>query len=274
MLIEVDTRNKERVTRPSLSIVIPVYKNYHMLDRCIESIDPHNVTIEVIIVDDTPNEEKQTIDLNRFDVEFQIRLFVNKRNRGVTYSRNKGYRLSIYDYVVFLDSDDMLVQDAIINISNEIIMDDVLVALFRTKTKESFFVGSRCKRKVYYDSLGLLETYSLGECLVVVKRVSNARPFIGFYRGHELAGVLRFCNRIRHKKYILISEFVARVYMDDNIESISKGDNLRHRMDKLACGHMYVLKTIYLRKGIGVLFFTWGLRYLYRKSQAILYRYV
>lgn len=104
----------------SICFVIPVYKSYYLLERCILSIleQKENYNLNIIIVDDTPVECR--MDIKKYTDYSEISILYNTKNMGVTYSRNKGWFYSTSDYVVFLDSDDYLFKNAISNIFYEI----------------------------------------------------------------------------------------------------------------------------------------------------------
>lgn len=97
------------MSRPSICVVVPVYKAETTLDRCVESILHQQVTggIGCILVDDgSPDASGAMCDAwaardNRVRV-------IHQDDLGVSSARNAGMALADSEYLVFLDSDDAL----------------------------------------------------------------------------------------------------------------------------------------------------------------------
>ena len=92
-----------------ISIIIPNYNKAKYISKTINSLKSQTFQKwECIIIDDFSNDEsidiinKTTINDNRFIV------FKNDKNRGASYSRNYGLKKVKGDFVLFLDSDDIL----------------------------------------------------------------------------------------------------------------------------------------------------------------------
>lgn len=88
-----------------VSVVIPAYDRADLLEITLESLSNQiNIEFEVIVVDD--NSEGETIHdvCKKFDDVIYLK---NETNMGAQVSRNKGVEHSKYDYIAFLDSDDI-----------------------------------------------------------------------------------------------------------------------------------------------------------------------
>lgn len=104
-----------------LSIIIPCYNSEKYLKNCLNSfcnqIKKYN-KIEVIIVDDASVDETSKI-LKIYNKKFKfIKVFKNKQNLGVSLSRNLAIKKSKGKYILFLDSDDEIINHSIINLLN------------------------------------------------------------------------------------------------------------------------------------------------------------
>jgi len=97
-----------------LSIVIPVYNSQKYLRLCLNSICTQIKTnIEVILVDDASKDNSKKI-CNLFVKKFNfVKLLSNKKNQGVSLSRNLGINFSKGKYLLFLDSDDELSKNSV-----------------------------------------------------------------------------------------------------------------------------------------------------------------
>lgn len=93
---------------PKVSVVIPVYNRAGFLPETIQSIVSQSFSdFEVIVVDDG------STDNTRDSVSSLPVRYVWQENQGASIARNKGFELAKGTYVVFLDSDDVLLKDAL-----------------------------------------------------------------------------------------------------------------------------------------------------------------
>ena len=95
-------------TKPMLSIIVPCYNYAHFLPECIESIRKQTYkNIEIIVVNDGSTDD--TIPVCR---KLGVRC-VTKKNGGLSSARNAGIREAKGEYIMCLDADDILPDDAI-----------------------------------------------------------------------------------------------------------------------------------------------------------------
>jgi len=94
------------------SIIITCYNRENLISRCIRSaLHQKNVNryeYEIIVVDDFST-DKSLEKINEFDN--LIRIKKNKKNYGLSFSRNAGLKKAKGKYVVMLDSDDFLAEN-------------------------------------------------------------------------------------------------------------------------------------------------------------------
>lgn len=95
-----------------LTVIIPVYKTEHTLDRCIESVLSQVVPdgMEVILVDDGSPDNCPALCDAWAGRDSRIRV-IHQQNRGLGAARNAGLNIATGDYVTFIDSDDYLATD-------------------------------------------------------------------------------------------------------------------------------------------------------------------
>ena len=93
-----------------LSIIIPVYNEEKFLERCLSSIQMRD-DVEVIAIDDGSTDKSIEV-LEKYAAP-RFRIYENEKNRGVSFTRNKGVYYSAGDYVIFLDADDALAPDGV-----------------------------------------------------------------------------------------------------------------------------------------------------------------
>lgn len=98
---------KRSRTRPTVSVVIPVYNVKPYLRECVASVlSQQGVPLEVILVDDGSTDGSSAIcdSLERSDERVSV---VHQQNGGLSSARNTGVRVAVGEYVLFLDSDDL-----------------------------------------------------------------------------------------------------------------------------------------------------------------------
>lgn len=94
-----------------LSIVIPVYNVEQYLQSCVQSVLAQTYQdLQVILVDDGSTDSSGILcdQLAQQDSRIQV---VHKENGGLSSARNAGLKVATGDYVAFLDSDDVYLQN-------------------------------------------------------------------------------------------------------------------------------------------------------------------
>ena len=94
---------------PTVNAIIPAFNAETTIQRAIDSVLKSNVEgLKVIVIDDCSTDKTNLIcrEIN----DDRLILITNKKNFGVSYSRNKGLEFKS-DYVAFLDADDYWYQD-------------------------------------------------------------------------------------------------------------------------------------------------------------------
>lgn len=98
---------------PKISIVVPVFNAEKYLHQCLDSVVAQTFTDwECILVDDGSTDSSGAICAEYAEIDSRFRV-LHKKNAGVSSARNYGINCSIGDYMMFVDSDDSLPQDAL-----------------------------------------------------------------------------------------------------------------------------------------------------------------
>ncbi len=95
-----------------LSIIIPVYNVEKYVEKCVKSVmrDSYNEYIEVILIDDGSTDLSGRI-CDKLETFYKNIKVIHKNNEGLSEARNVGLSCAKGDYVMFLDSDDMIVSE-------------------------------------------------------------------------------------------------------------------------------------------------------------------
>ena len=99
--------------KPLISIIVPVYNAEKYLSRCINSILLQSFqSFEVILIDDGSSDNSGLI-CDKFSVEDNRVRVLHTENYGVVHARERGVHNSCGEYIVFVDADDTLCENAL-----------------------------------------------------------------------------------------------------------------------------------------------------------------
>lgn len=91
-----------------VSIIVPVYNAEKYLDDCLKSIITQTYkNLEIILINDGSTDNSLKVCYKYKEIDERI-VVVNNKNHGVSYSRNCGIKIATGNYIVFIDSDDII----------------------------------------------------------------------------------------------------------------------------------------------------------------------
>ena len=112
-----------------ISVIVPVYNEEKHVERCIQSVLMQTYDdFELLLVDDGSKDASGEICDKYADKEPRIRVF-HIENGGVSRARNYGIAQSSGEWLMFLDSDDVLYPDAVEKMYVKIKSDEDLMAV-------------------------------------------------------------------------------------------------------------------------------------------------
>lgn len=105
-----------------ISVIIPIYNVQEFLEDCIDSVlaqtiihrelnDGYERNLQIILVDDGSTDDSAKI-AKRYANDFENVEYVYEENQGLGHARNYGCQFAEGDYIIFLDSDDMVTPKA------------------------------------------------------------------------------------------------------------------------------------------------------------------
>lgn len=149
----------------SISIIIPIYNTELYLNDCLNSV--LNQTFhpsEIILINDGSTDSSQDI-ISDFSSNNNYNIKVHRqKNSGLSNARNKGISMATGDYLLFLDSDDMIVPTTL-----ELLHKQVL------KTNADIIIGNAL---YYYDDENQIPCYNRPENLKIVDQISGVNCFV------------------------------------------------------------------------------------------------
>lgn len=189
-----------------VSIIVPVYKVEKYLDRCVESIVNQTYRdIEIILVDDGSPDNCPSMCDAWAEKDSRIKV-IHKKNGGLSEARNVGIKAATGEYLLFVDSDDMLDRDAALNLESYADDADLIVAEATIYEIDGTIV--------HEDHTNLIENcvYTGGE--IAVKAISKGEWFAPacynmYRRDFLLQNELFFIVGILHED----NEFQTRLFL-------------------------------------------------------------
>ena len=102
----------------TISVIVPVYKVEKYIRRCLESVidqEDDRFMIECLIVDDcSPDNSMTIVDeviCNYRGTSIHFKIIKHEVNKGLSAARNSGILASTGDYLYFIDSDDLILEN-------------------------------------------------------------------------------------------------------------------------------------------------------------------
>lgn len=119
---------------PLVSILIPVYGVERYITRCLESVARQTYkNLEVILVDDcTPDKSIEIAKnyINTSSLRDKTRIIYHENNLGLSAARNTAVAVAKGDYVLHLDSDDLIKEDTVSEVVSVSIENNADAVLF------------------------------------------------------------------------------------------------------------------------------------------------
>lgn len=137
--------------RPTVSVIVPVYRAEEYLNRCVDSILAQTFTdFEVILVDDGSPDHCGEIcdDYARRDP--RVRAF-HKENGGVSSARNMGLNHAQGEWIAFVDADDWVLSHYL-----ETILVGKDTDIIITNEFSIGFIDKKKPLKICYARIGIL----------------------------------------------------------------------------------------------------------------------
>ena len=110
---DVFSENRSREIRYDLTIIVPVYNSENWLKECMESIvlQKTKYSFQIIAIDDGSTDRSGQI-LNQYIKNPCVEV-IRQENKGYSGARNAGLERVKSKYIMFVDSDDVLLPNAI-----------------------------------------------------------------------------------------------------------------------------------------------------------------
>lgn len=113
-------------SRDLISIIVPVYNVEIYLTECVRSIlNQTYKNIEILLIDDGSSDNSGVLCENLAKQDDRIKVF-HKENGGLSDARNYGIEKAVGEFIMFVDSDDLVSESIVDNLYNMIVSDKEL----------------------------------------------------------------------------------------------------------------------------------------------------
>ena len=94
--------------KPLISVIVPVYNVVPYLDACLDSIKQQTYqNLEIIVVEDCSTDHSKQL-LTPHLADPRVKLIQHAKNGGLSAARNTGMAAATGEYILFVDSDDII----------------------------------------------------------------------------------------------------------------------------------------------------------------------
>ena len=186
--------NPAQVLRPKVTVYVPCRQYARYLEQCLQSLARQTLTDwEAILIDDASTDGSPAL-MEAFRARFpeRVRVLLNAQPQGLRANANAALELARGEYVMRLDADDYLDENALLVLAGYLDRDPDIGLAYPNWTyidDDGGFIGQE-RRKRLWDETHVPDLPAHGACTLVRRRVLKA---IGGYEtdlpaqdGHEL----------------------------------------------------------------------------------------
>jgi len=155
------------ISRPRISVIIPVYNSAQYIKRCLDTVLNQTLTdIEVILVDDGSKDQSPLI-CDEYQARDKRIKVIHQKNGGTGFARNNGLKIATGEYISFVDSDDYIKPDMYEKLHEQLVSQKVETCIFgyhkirdgkflhtRTNSITGTFRGEEAFTHIFLNALG------------------------------------------------------------------------------------------------------------------------
>jgi glycosyltransferase involved in cell wall biosynthesis len=221
-----------------LSIVIPTYNRRELLPAAVDSALAWLDRIgdgEIVVVDDGSTDGTGQMLAARYRGEIargRIACHRRGRNGGVAAARNSGAALARGEWLVCLDSDDVLIEDSAPAVAEALDRAGAAPILFFrcVDMASGALIGAPLAAPLTMDLAEHLHRWRWAECLAIVRAgAARSFPFVEELRGYEAVAHYRI-NRALGP--IIVDPTIARRYRREGADRVSAAGPLSRGIRK------------------------------------------
>ena len=199
-----------------ISVIVPVYNVEEYLEECLESIREQTYTdIEVILVNDGSTDSSRQICERYCEKDNRFKL-INQENQGQSVARNRGVKESIGEYIMFVDSDDVINTNVLEVLLPYMKTDVDIVECRLTRKKEEFYLNKTSTIVFEGNSkeaiLNCIEFKEVKYCVFTKLYRREIVEKIPFLEGYIYEDVFTAINYLRYMRKIIVVDYIGYYY--------------------------------------------------------------
>ncbi len=257
----------------NVAIVTPVFNRADLMHRSLQSslaLVNAGFACQLVVVDDASTDDSVCQIKSKYSAEIadgKLTLVELPENLGVSGAKNAGALAAAADWIVFMDSDDWFVPEAVDVIRNELNQHAAYAAVFfRCQDQTTGRLIGKSATAEDLTLVTLLNSGTPGECLPVVRRADIlATPYPTELRGSE---GLTYLAMLHSGRKIYLSDVIAREYDNSGTDRLSSRQGLRKRAGYLVRHNLRCLR--YARYAQPKTVVGWLIRIVYYSGMVIL----
>lgn len=213
------------------SIIVPVYNVEKYLKKCIDSIlNQSYKEFELIIVNDGSTDESEKI-IDKFN-DNRIKV-IKQSNQGLSVARNNGLKKAKNDYILFVDSDDFIDENLLLELNKNVTNAPDLVR-FQIKTVDENYNILGEFNEDSFNNLNGVEAFSK---IVKYKFIENAWCYL-YKRKYLIENNYFFKEGTYHEDFGLIPLVILNAKVVNSINFI--GYNYVQRPNSIMSQNNYL----------------------------------
>ena len=224
-----------------VSIIIPVYNLELYIDKCIQSILSQTYhDLQIILVDDGSTDNSFNI-MKKFAEEDDRIVLLSQKNSGVSSARNYGLQMASGEYIMFVDGDDTIVDNAVGKLLEFILKydTDIVCCGFTFVNSDGNISRAIGNVKVHYvlRNENILANYLLGKniwsscCARLYKKKFLDKYRINFLQGLSIGEDGYFTLQVMSKasSIVIIGDCLYRILV--RLSSATRSSRVEMRVD-------------------------------------------
>lgn len=227
-----------------VSFIVPLYKGKKFIDKIINLVEKNQIVlkkykqkrkIEIIFVNDYPMEIIKEEDLQSTSVVDDIVLVTNTTNLGIHRARIKGLNKARGEYVIFLDQDDEIVNNYLLNQFYYIGDNDAVLCNGTYRGNKFIYRNEEQQRKaISKDTYLLQDTVVISPGQVMIRREAIPKEWKKFHLyANGSDDVFLWILMLRDNVRFSINPLVEYHHMEDEKNTSFNFSSMKESIEEL-----------------------------------------
>ena len=199
-----------------ISVIVPVYNVEEYLEECLESIRQQTFTdIEVILVNDGSTDGSRQICERYCEKDNRFKL-INQENQGQSVARNHGVKESVGQFIMFVDSDDVINTNVLEVLLPYMKKDVDIIECRSTINKEDFYLNKISTivfegnaKEAIFNCISFKDVKYCVFTKLYRREIVEKIPFL---EGYIYEDVFTGINYLKHMRKIVVVDYIGYYY--------------------------------------------------------------